>query len=244
MRYYGKSHIGLHRKNNQDSICLAENKEHAILGIVCDGIGGGRAGDVASKMAANHMKDRFLQSSFMGKGDFEIKQWLTGMICEANDLIFTQATKCEEYKGMGTTMVGVLHCNESTYVFNVGDSRTYGFYQDDFLCLTEDHSYVVDLLKSGKITMEQAMHHPNRNVLTNALGIWNHVRIDVNKIKENYDYLLICSDGLHGYVKEEKICEIVRSDCDLQAKTDLLIRSALEAGGYDNISVILLGKGD
>lgn len=244
MQYYGKSHIGLHRRNNQDSICLAENEEHSVLGVVCDGIGGGRAGDVASNMATSHIKDRFLRTSFKGKNDQEVKSWLTTIIHEANDLIFASAAKNENYRGMGTTMVGVLYCNKVTYVFNVGDSRTYGLYQNDFLCLTEDHSFVADLVKSGKITMEEAQHHPRRNVLTNALGIWNAIRIDINKVKDGYRLLLICSDGLHGYVKEDAILHVLLEQKDMHTKVDELITKALEVGGYDNISVILMGEED
>lgn len=244
MKYYGKSHVGLRRKNNQDSICLAENKQHALLAVVCDGIGGGKAGDVASQMAATHMKERFEQAKLCGKSDIEVKQWLKNVIQEANDLVFTQAARCEEQRGMGTTMVGILHCPKATYVFNVGDSRTYGLYEDDFLCLTEDHSYVADLLKRGEVSEEEAKHHPNRNVLTNALGIWDHMKIDINKVKEDYKMLLVCSDGLHGYVSEELIQHILESDCDVQAKVNLLIQAALDAGGYDNVSVILLEKED
>ena len=141
-------------------------------------------------------------------------------------------------------MVGILHCPNATYVFNVGDSRTYGLYEDDFLCLTEDHSYVADLLKRGEVSEEEAKHHPNRNVLTNALGIWDSVKVDINKVKEDYKMLLVCSDGLHGYVSEELIRHIMESDCALQAKVDLLIQAALDAGGYDNVSVILVDKED
>ena len=117
-------------------------------------------------------------------------------------MIFMQSAKKRSLKGMGTTLVGVLVCEQGTYIFNVGDSRTYGLYAKDFLCLTEDHSCIAALLKNGQITMEEAAKHPNRNVLTNALGIWDQVRIDIHKIKNDYQALLICSDGLHGYVHD------------------------------------------
>ena len=242
MRYDGKSHAGLCRKNNQDSFCVVENDKQHILALVCDGIGGGKAGDVASKMASDYMRERFLQARLDNLSDTLIKHWLTSVIQGANDMIFTQAKQCESQRGMGTTLVGILRVDKTTYVFNVGDSRTYGVYGDDFICLTEDHSYVADLLKHGEISYEQAKHHPRRNVITNALGIWNTFRIDINKIKEDYTTLLICSDGLHGYVNEGFIQSVLKSKHTSEEKVNLLIEAALAAGGYDNVSVIVLDK--
>lgn len=219
-----------------------ENGHHAILAVVCDGIGGAKAGDVASAMAVDHVKERFIQAKQF-ENDQEVKKWLTMVIQEANDLVFGQSTKKEEYHGMGTTIVGVLIQDEQTYIFNAGDSRTYGLYADDFLCLTEDHSYVADLLKRGEVTEEEAQHHPNRNVLINALGIWNNIRIDINKIKSDYLSLLICSDGLHGYVEELAIIEELKSEKTTKEKVEDLIQLSLDAGGYDNVTAILLEKG-
>lgn len=243
VKYYGSSHVGLHRDDNQDSFCILENQYHAILGVVCDGIGGGNAGDVASKIAVDHMEKRFKYARLCDKSDLEVKHWLNEVIQEANDLIFTQAARNQNQKGMGTTIVGVLICSQATYIFNVGDSRTYGLYQDDFICLTEDHTYVADLLKRGEVSEEEAMIHPNRNVLINALGIWNRVRVDINKIKNEYVTILICSDGLHGYVHEDSISNILR-DTSIQVddKVKTLIKASLDAGGYDNVSVIVIEK--
>lgn len=241
IRYFGASHVGLRRKVNQDSICYLENGQHTLLAVVCDGIGGGLAGDVASRIAVEHMKESFLRMKNCFS-DLQVKHWLQNTIQEANDLIFTQAARHAEQKGMGTTLVGILKCKSSTYIFNVGDSRTYGLYEDDFLALTEDHSYIAELLKRGEVSEEEASIHPNRNMLTNALGIWDTVRIDINKIKNNYRSLLICSDGLHGYVSEAVIQQILKSDKSVEEKVRLLIEKALLAGGYDNVSVIIIEK--
>lgn len=241
VKYYGATHVGLKRVQNQDSILCIENENHALLGVVCDGIGGGNAGDVASSMAIAHMKDSFLHMKHCDN-DFEVKRWLQKTIQEANDLVFTQSTRKIEQKGMGTTLVGVLKCGDTTYIFNVGDSRTYGLYDDDFLCLTEDHSYVADLLKRGEVSEEEAAVHPNRNVLINAIGIWNNIRIDINKIKNDYKVLLICSDGLHGYVREKIIQQELESEHSVEDKVNALIDKALQAGGYDNVSVIIIEK--
>ena len=244
MKYFARSHEGLRRENNQDSILVMENDHQALLAVVCDGIGGGNAGDLASQMAVAHLKKCFMHVNMQGWKDIDVKRWLMKVIMEANDMIFTQAACHVGMEGMGTTMVGVIYCDKTTYVFNVGDSRTYGLYHDDFLCLTEDHTYVAELLKRGDVSEEEAKVHPNRNMLTNAVGVWNQVKVDISKIKDVYLALLICSDGLHGYVEEDLIQHILRSHHSPQAKVDMLIQASLDAGGFDNVSVIVLEQED
>lgn len=240
MIYFGASDVGLKRKENQDNFCVIENQHHALLAIVCDGIGGGKAGGVASSLAIESIKNAFLQAECF-KDDVAVKRWLYKIIQQANDDIFTQSMQCMEYKGMGTTCVGVFIHQEITYIFNVGDSRIYGLYHD-LVCLTEDHSLVQDLLKNGEISEEEALHHPNRNMLTNALGIWDNVKVDINKIKGDYRSLLICSDGLHGYVREDDIYRIMISSKNVKEKVEACVYQSKAVGGYDNVSVILLEK--
>lgn len=240
MKAFGASDIGLHRKQNQDSFMIVEHEQsHDLLAVVCDGIGGGLAGDVASHMAVTHMKERFLQKQSF-HDDLDVKHWLKQVIQEANDLIFMQSANSMNQKGMGTTCVGVLSTLETVYIFNVGDSRIYGIYDHTLICLTEDHSFVQDLIKAGEITEEEAKTHPNRNMLTNALGIWDNVKIDINKIRPGFDQLLICSDGLHGYVREDVIYQIMMQKKDLRHIVHDLITASKEAGGYDNVSVIVM----
>ena len=241
MKYYGSSDVGLLRKINQDSFAIVENTKHELLAVVCDGIGGGPAGEVAAQMAVDHLRSCFLKQKDF-KDDQEVNRWLKQTIQEANDLIFMQSANSLEQKGMGTTCVGVLKTVQDTYIFNVGDSRVYGVYASAFICLSEDHSLVCDLLKAGEISEEEAKHHPQRNMLTNALGIWNTVRIDINKIRSDYQKLLICSDGLHGYVEEKDILQVLSSHVDITTQVTHLIDLSKLAGGYDNVSVILLCK--
>lgn len=241
MKYFGASDVGLHRKQNQDSYGIVENEHHDVLAVVCDGIGGGLAGDVASHMAVTHLKERFLTHAPF-QDDLDVKRWLKNVIQEANDLIFIQSAKSVGQKGMGTTCVGAIVTANDTYIFNIGDSRIYGMYHQEFIALTEDHSFVQDLIKAGEITEEEAKHHPNRNMLTNALGIWDNVKIDINKIRDDYDFLLICSDGLHGYVGEGDICGVLMNKKEIRHKVYDLIELSKNAGGYDNVSVILLDR--
>lgn len=239
MNVFGASDIGLRRKQNQDSYGIITNDKKEYLAVVCDGIGGGLAGDVASKIAVDHLRERFLKKPEL-QNDQDVKYWLKQSIQEANDLIFMQSANVVSQKGMGTTCVGVLVSNTGTYIFNVGDSRIYGLYDESFIALTEDHSFVQDLIRAGEISEEEAKTHPNRNMLTNALGIWDTVKVDINKIKPDYQMLLICSDGLHGYVEEHEILTMLKSGKKLPLIVEDLINASKQAGGYDNVSVILM----
>lgn len=239
IKVFGGSDIGLRRKQNQDSYGIITTEENECLALVCDGIGGGLAGDVASQIAVDHMRERFLKKPKF-RDDQDVKHWLKQTIQEANDLIFMQSANITSQKGMGTTCVGVLATPTGTYIFNVGDSRIYGLYGEDLIALTEDHSFVQDLIRAGEISEAEAKTHPNRNMLTNALGIWDTVKVDINKIKPDYRMLLICSDGLHGYVEEQAISAMLKSGKDLPLIVEDLINASKQVGGYDNVSVIVM----
>lgn len=239
VNYYGASDIGIVRTQNQDSILTTYNESGDFIAIVCDGVGGGNAGDVASDLATKVVREAFIRSESFGS-DKAVKDWLFSTISNANDIIFRQSTRTMEQKGMGTTLVGILIANKSTYVFNVGDSRVYALYGSELICLTEDHNLAMELVKRGEVSEEDALHHPKRHMLTNALGIWNQAQIDIHKTKEGYEYLLICSDGLHGYVDEESIKKVLLKELNLHAKVDGLIHASKDAGGFDNVSVILI----
>ena len=240
MRFYGLSDIGLVRKINQDSFCATYNLNNDFIAIVCDGIGGGKAGDVASLMGCESMRNAFLKNPSLNNDD-EVKQWLSEAIQSTNDLIFSQSSSVKAQNGMGTTMVGLLVNKHHSYIFNIGDSRAYAIYED-LICLTEDHNLLHDLIKAGELSENQAKTHPQRNVLTNALGIWNDVKVDIARIKDDYSQLLICSDGLHGYVSEELLKKILLSELSMKEKAKTLIQASLNAGGFDNVTAILIDK--
>ena len=242
MDYYGASDKGLKRKINEDSYCCMLNKNGDFFACVCDGIGGAAAGEVASKMAVIYLQECF-QKAMPFKSEPEIVDWIKHVVEEANDQVFTAAMRSVKQRGMGTTCVGILCSNDRTFVFNVGDSRVYALYEDSFLAMTEDHSYIADLVKSGSITLEEAKVHPARNMLTNALGVWDHIKIDIHKIREDYQNLLICSDGLHGYVSEDTIQSILSDqNKSSEEKVTMLIQIANDMGGYDNVTAILVQK--
>lgn len=239
MKCYGATNIGLVRESNQDSFFSEYNVHNEFMAVVCDGIGGGKAGDVASQIAVTSIEEDFKNKPIL-TSESDIKEWIANTIHKANDHIYTDSLTSRKKHGMGTTLVGVLIVEENTYIFHMGDSRIYGFYED-IVCLTEDHNLAADLIRSGEVSEEEALKHPKGRALTNALGIWSQYRVDINKIKAGYRYLLLCSDGLHGYVAETRIDDIVNdASMALKDKTDALISAALQTGGYDNITVVIL----
>ncbi|MFV0552201.1 MAG: Stp1/IreP family PP2C-type Ser/Thr phosphatase [Anaerorhabdus sp.] len=241
MRYYGVTDKGLVRKTNQDNYVIASNEVGDVFAIVCDGIGGGKAGDVASKIAIDYFSEVFSENKgFKDRQDVVI--WIRYHISKANDLIFVKSTTTNVYKGMGTTFVGVLLCRVGRFVVNIGDSRVYCTYPDGrFIPVTKDHTLVNDLLKTGEITKEEAEFHPKKNVLTNALGVWDNVRIDIEEHPESISSFLICSDGLYGYVEHDVIKKVMTSkELSTTLKVRNLLNKALRVGGYDNITIILI----
>lgn len=241
MKYYGLTNIGLLRENNQDSFFTGFNQYNEFMAVVCDGIGGGKAGDVASQLAVESIEESFLNKKKLTT-ELEIKNWIADMVHIANERIYNDSLTSRKKHGMGTTLIGIMLVEGKTYMFHMGDSRIYGFY-NDMVCLSEDHNLAADLIKSGELSEEDALKHPKGKALTNALGIWSQYRVDINKIKENYRYLLLCSDGLHGYVSEAVMAQIVNDDTlTLNDKVETLINAALQAGGYDNVTVVILDK--
>lgn len=240
MKVCGNTDVGKSRTNNEDDYCLACNGHGDWMGVVCDGIGGSMAGEVASHTAAMTMYEAFHNAPQFEK-DYQVNDWIFDNLQAANKKIYSKARFSKKMKGMGTTIVGVIVTKIGTYIFNVGDSRIYAEYSDGFVQMSEDDSYVTHLINEGKITEEEAKTHPQRNVLTNALGVWNTLQsVEIHKIDSQYHYLLLCSDGLHGYVDESKMHEIV---CDtwmpLAEKVNQLLQSANDAGGYDNVTAVI-----
>ena len=145
---------------------------------------------------------------------------------------------------MGATLVGALITNERTYVFNVGDSRCYLIGDKHMNCVTHDHTLLQRMLESGLIAPEEAENNPNRHVLINALGIDQPLRVDIEAFNNLYDMLLLCSDGLYGYVAEEEIRKVLLRKGSVEHKTEKLVQLANNAGGFDNVTVIVIEGGE
>lgn len=242
LEVYGKSDVGKTRKLNEDSFLIAENEHQDQLLIVCDGIGGAASGEVASGMACELARKHFENAPAFQK-DYEVDEWLRKVISKINDAIYSKSMWTRKNRGMGTTCVGAIITSIGTYIFNAGDSRLYALYSDGLIQMSEDHSYLNELIQEKKISLEDAKRHEQQGALTNAIGVGRTFRLDVQKIQSNYKALLICSDGLSSYVPERKIARVIEADLTLQAKCDLLVELANEAGGLDNCTVIVTSPG-
>lgn len=241
MKYFGLTDRGKLRRTNQDSYVIASNRAGDVFAIVCDGIGGGKGGDIASRLAVTHFSMAFSHNEGF-KDERDARRWLSIEIPAANEEIYRTGQRTPELRGMGTTLTGVLLCSAGRFVVNVGDSRTYAYYPNRSMHqLTTDHTLVNDMLRHGEITKEEAKNYPRKNVLTNALGVWEKSRYDVERHDEALNGFLICSDGLHGYVDEEVIKSIVLDRLmDPALRVRKLYAEAMNAGGFDNITAILI----
>ncbi len=227
--------VGKIRAVNEDSFFVTELKDGGVLAVVADGMGGHNAGEVASAKAVSSLKD----TSF--KGDVPIKEALVTAISCANNDIYKMSKKDPKLFGMGTTITACVVTDDKVTAAHVGDSRLYLLRENSITQVTKDHSLVEMLLESGEITKEDAKHHPQRNVITRALGTGALVDVDTYEflIKDG-DIILLCSDGLINMVDDEKILSIITNSKDFGALADALVKEAENAGGYDNITVVLI----
>jgi protein phosphatase len=201
--------------------------------VVADGMGGAQAGEVASALAVEEF-----QQELPEQGSAEER--LSTRIREANRRIYERSRVEHEHAGMGTTLTAVYVDDDDLAVAHVGDSRAYIFRDGTLTRLTQDHSLVEELVRQGKLTEEQAAEHPQRSIITRALGIELDVEVDTWTYPARAgDVILLCSDGLTSMISEERVREILASHDNLDAAADALINEANEAGGRDNITVVL-----
>lgn len=239
MIIHSKIDKGIVRNSNQDAFIAGKLAENITFAIVCDGMGGANAGNIASEIAVKTVSE-YLYNSFrdnMTLNDFE--RTLKNAISSANLLIFNRAIKDEALKGMGTTIVAAIVKDNDAIIAHVGDSRIY-LLNDEIKQLTKDHSIVQTLIENGEISPDDAKHHPRKNVITRALGVEAEVVADFDELTLNTnDTLLLCTDGLTNYVPEANIYEIFKQN-DLSLVSETLVSKANENGGGDNITVVTL----
>ena len=232
IEYGHGTHVGLRRDHNEDTYVA---DAQIGLWLVADGMGGHDSGEVASAIA----RDTVVQHYSDGRS-------LTDAICEAAKAVAAKSESKPAALSMGTTLVASA-VKESEYeVAWVGDSRVYHFGPEGLKQLTSDHSFVQELVKQGAITPEQARHHPQKNVVTQALGVTEPKSLRVDSVKGSLstgEMLLLCSDGLTEEVEESSITAILRrDDLSTQERVDHLILAALDNGGSDNVTVLLLHR--
>ncbi|MGG1242868.1 protein-serine/threonine phosphatase PrpC [Bacillus cabrialesii] len=236
-----KTDTGKIRQHNEDDAGIFKGKDEFLLAVVADGMGGHLAGDVASKMAVKAMGEKWNEAETIPAAPAACEEWLIEQILAVNSKIYDHAQAHEECQGMGTTIVCALFTGKTVSVAHIGDSRCYLLQDDDFIQVTEDHSLVNELVRTGEISREDAEHHPRKNVLTKALGTDQSVNIDTRSFDiEPGDKLLLCSDGLTNKVEGTELKDILQSDSAPQEKVNLLVDKANQNGGEDNITAVLL----
>ncbi len=229
----GLSDVGRQREANEDSFVVSGETF-----AVADGMGGAQAGEVASRTAAQVVEGG-------GEGEGTPEERLTRLVREANRLIFDKAQKDEARRGMGTTLTTAMVEDDGVTVAHVGDSRAYRHRDGALEQLTHDHSLVAELERSGQLSPEAAEHHPQRSIITRALGPEADVEVDAHTHRaRDGDVFLLCSDGLTGMVSDTEMAAILRSADSLEDAAEALVRAANQGGGRDNITVVLFRVAD
>ena len=236
MRVFGRSDIGSVRKMNQDFMYFSKEPVGQLpnLFIVADGMGGHKAGDYASRMSVENFIDYMMKAP----PDTPIRVVDDG-IHYINELVLEKARQHSELSGMGTTFVAAFIMDQTLYVANVGDSRLY-LVDSEIHQVTEDHSYVGAMVRAGEITTDEARHHPDKNIITRAIGASWDIRVDFFEVDlEPGDRILMCSDGLSNMVDDPGLLEII-TNTPMEKVTDALIDEAKANGGLDNITAIVI----
>ncbi|OGS68979.1 MAG: hypothetical protein A3J79_06935 [Elusimicrobia bacterium RIFOXYB2_FULL_62_6] len=239
------SDVGKMRKNNEDS-ALVDNP--LGLAIVADGMGGHSSGEVASQLAVKVTRDKFgdMQRTGLKPGSYDEKYSLEAnqlgfAVQLANSVIYEAGNSTPENKGMGTTLSSLLLNREKVSIAHIGDSRIYLLRDGVLEQITEDHSLVMDHVRKGLLTVEQAEKSPLQNILTRALGAQKTPQVDLKEIDVfEKDRFLLCTDGLFKAVQEDKIAELLKENADNQKACEALVTEANNNGGPDNVTVVIV----
>jgi PPM family protein phosphatase len=235
-----KTDPGKVRILNEDDGGVFINKDGNRLAVVADGMGGHRAGDVASKMTIGILESAWIESQHIRSAE-QAEEWLREKISEVNQTLYNHSNNNPECEGMGTTIIAAICTEQFITLAHIGDSRCYLLNESGYKQLTEDHSLVYELVRTGQISKEDAENHPRKNVILRALGTEQTVEMDIITVMfEEGDYLLICSDGLSNKVTEKEMVEILSNQETLQKRADTFIHLANDYGGEDNITLVIV----
>ena len=230
--------VGQKRSNNQDYMNRYTNRAGIDLIVLADGMGGHRAGHIASEMTATDLGASWVDTQLNTLND--VREWMVAVLEEENKKIY-QLGQTDEYKGMGTTLEAIVIIDQQMIYAHVGDSRIGLLRNGEYQQLTSDHSLVGALVRAGQLSEEEARLHPQKNIITQSIGQLQPVEADIAiKTLEPGDYVLVNSDGLTNMVSKEDIRDILLSEVPIENKAESLIRFANNAGGTDNITVALL----
>ena len=238
MKTFSMTDVGIRRESNQDYMYTSETAVGNLpnLFLLADGMGGHAAGDYASRFTVEKVVELVGKSTFTEPVAI-IKQ----AISEANALLLAEADKDVSRQGMGTTLVTATIIDNRMYVSNVGDSRLYVVSDDKMIQVTRDHSLVEEMVRLGEMDKEDAKVHPDKNIITRAVGVLPEVSADFFEVElEPGDMILMCSDGLTNMVRDEEIRQIILGQRDIVEKAEKLVETANKNGGRDNITVVLI----
>lgn len=242
MKIVAKTDKGLVRESNQDAYAVGELPGEVAWAVVCDGMGGVAGGNIASSLAVKVISDKITSCYNERMRDSSIRNLLDSAITAANREVYDMGEEQPDLKGMGTTVVCVIVRNGCVYVAHAGDSRAYIVHNEEVKQVTTDHSMVQDLVDRGKITAEEAEHHPNKNIITRALGVSKKIDIDFDQLDLNDDdTIILCTDGLSNFVSTQELIEDIK-DGQYYAFADRLVKRANNNGGGDNITVVAISK--
>ena len=241
MEYAYLTDPGKVRDHNEDSVIIVKNHNNEHLLAVADGMGGHRGGEIASSIAISHIGKSFRELGKLGKKEDAIL-WIKNVVSEANVQIYKYTEENPESAGMGTTIVMALLTNDYLLFGNIGDSSGYVLKDNQVHKITNDHTLVNLLLKSGEITEEEAKDHPRKNVLMKALGATTNVEMDIFDVETDVEGIFLCSDGLTNMLDDSQISKVLTENITTEEKVNKLIIKANNRGGTDNISVAFLKK--
>ena len=242
MKSVAKTDKGMVRDTNQDAYAVGELPGGVAWAVVCDGMGGAAGGNIASALAVKVISEKINNSYNAQMKDISIKNMLHSALVAANLEVFDMSLERPELRGMGTTVVCAIVKEGQAYIMHAGDSRAYIVSDNELKQITMDHSMVQDLVNKGKITEEEAAVHPNKNIITRALGVEKTIEIDFRQVDlDRGNTLIICTDGLSNYVSSQEICEEIK-DSKYYAFADRLVKKANANGGGDNITVVAIAN--
>ena len=231
------------RDHNEDSVTILSNDNGEYILAVADGMGGHKAGEVASSIATTHLEARFVSLDTLGTKE-EAIEWLREVTKEINDKIFAYTFQNPDSKGMGTTLVVAIRTRDYVLFGNIGDSSGFVYKNGKLVKVTKDHTLVNLLVSTGELTEEEAKYHPRKNVLMMALGANNPIEIDIFDVDISVRGILLCSDGLTNMLTFEQIEKVLNSKDNIEEKIIKLIRKSNSRGGTDNISIAYLVSED